>query len=447
MLERKYREIFDTIIPQSELAKVIAANGMQLRERSLDVQKLITALIASSAAGDGGRQAKAIKMYTDHAEKKVTRSASYAWFDDRLSGALSDLAQKALTFAASHEVDLPPWILRDVSDWHIFDSTTVKVDIQHFDTYPGVGDYAAVKVHKRMSLGIGTTVAYHLSPAREHDSQHLHIDESMRGLGILVDLGYASFDTISKCEEHGVKFVMRLKDNWKPTITAINRGSINKPLKAKADFDIVAKHNLALDGTSVDLSAVIKKGDAHVNVRIAGVCAPDGKYRFYLTNLPKKTGPQQVSDLYRARWEIEINNKLDKSCFSLDSIGAKTTGALHTMIHAAMLGSTIACLIAHVHMISQKPEETGPQTVLRDYPPLHPALVASYMSTACARIADTMLLDGAAADKAWAHITSMIHHFGAHTNWRTKPSILDQMRGWPLPKNARKTARKSSKTP
>jgi hypothetical protein len=298
-----------------------------------------------------------------------------------------------------------------------------------------------------MSLGIGTTVAYHLSPAREHDSQHLNIDESMRGLGILVDLAYASFDSISKCEEHGVKFVMRLKDNWKPTVTAINRGTINKPLKTKSDFDIVIKNHLAFDGTSVDLSAILKKGDAHTNVRIVGVCAPDGKYRFYLTNLPKKTGPQQVSDLYRARWEIETNNKLDKSCFSLDSIGAKTTGALHTMIHAAMLGSTIASLIAHVHMISQKPEEKGPKTVLRDYPPLHPALVASYMSTACDPIADTLLMDGTAADEAWTHITSMIHHFGADTNWRTKPSILDQMRGWPLPKNSRKTARKSSKTP
>ena len=32
----------------------------------------------------------------------------------------------------------------------------------------------------------------------------------------LVDLGYASLKLISDCEAHGVYFVMRLKESWKP---------------------------------------------------------------------------------------------------------------------------------------------------------------------------------------------------------------------------------------
>jgi hypothetical protein len=39
-------------------------------------------------------------------------------------------------------------------------------------------------------------------------------------------------------------------------------------------------------------------------------------YCFYLTNLSPRTGPRQVADLYRVRWEIESDNKLDKSAIS-----------------------------------------------------------------------------------------------------------------------------------
>ena len=45
---------------------------------------------------------------------------------------------------------------------------------------------------------------------------------------------------------------------------------------------------------------------------------PDGSYRFYLTDLPASCGPLQVSDFYRVRWEIESDNKLDKSCNHID---------------------------------------------------------------------------------------------------------------------------------
>src|SRR5690554_1436252 len=40
------------------------------------------------------------------------------------------------------------------------------------------------------------------------------------------------------------------------------------------------------------------------------------------------TPPRTVADLYRVRWEIELDNKLDKSCHRLDQIGARTAPAV-----------------------------------------------------------------------------------------------------------------------
>ncbi|MDJ0763467.1 MAG: hypothetical protein QNJ97_10800 [Myxococcota bacterium] len=48
-------------------------------------------------------------------------------------------------------------------------------------------------------------------------------------------------------------------------------------------------------------------------------------YLIYLTDFPSGThGPRQVGDLYRVRYEMEFDNKLDKSGAQLDQIRAIT---------------------------------------------------------------------------------------------------------------------------
>jgi hypothetical protein len=79
-----------------------------------------------------------------------------------------------------------------VRDWRIVDSETVVLDKRRLEEYPSTGDHAALKVRKTLSVGTGITVDDHLSPAREHDSPHLTLDERWRGMGLLVDLGSAS---------------------------------------------------------------------------------------------------------------------------------------------------------------------------------------------------------------------------------------------------------------
>jgi hypothetical protein len=61
-------------------------------------------------------------------------------------------------------------------------------------------------------------VHYQVSPAREHDSRHLTRDEAWQGCGRRADLAYASLDRLRACEAHGVRCVIRLKDNWPPTV-------------------------------------------------------------------------------------------------------------------------------------------------------------------------------------------------------------------------------------
>jgi putative transposase len=422
-------EIFEAVLPENHLRGIIKKARFQERTRKRDAVAFLRAMVIAAGTGYGGRQRDVARMYFDSGATPVVRGGFYQWFGPELETAMEAVVCSAMAYAASLPLDLPPLMARFARDFHIFDSTTVKLPLRLIDEYPGAGKYAALKVHKRLSVGLGTVVAYSLSPAREHDSLHLEIDESWRGLGVLMDLGYASVARLLKCDEHGVVYVIRLKDNWKPRVQHIHRGEVTATFCAGSDLDVLLRDGtLLVDGRVIDAAVTVGPVGREAHCRLVGVPGPDGEYHLYLTNLPRAAGPKQVADIYRVRWEIEADNKLDKSCNHLDEITARTGPAARALVHASLVSSMLACLIVHRHRLSQhRPPASGTE---RKFAPLHPQSLARAMAATAQRIADTLDLPAAAAAPVWQKIADYLVHLGTDPNWRSRPSVLDQMRGW-----------------
>ena len=380
-----------------------------------------------------------MRAYFQAGAPEVVRGSFYEWFGPKLEQVMNELVARAMAYAAAHPVDLPSF-LAIAKDWRIVDSTTIKLDKRLKDVYRGAGDYAAVKIHKTMSVGCGTTVAYHLSPAREHDSKHLTIDESWRGYGLLIDLGYASLARLRDCERFGAYVVLRLKENWQPKVESIRRGEVTGTFAAGTDLDVLlAEDVLLLDGKVIDAAVTVGSGSQAIRLRLVGVPAPaTGRYCFFLTNLPATVGPRQVADLYRVRWEIEINNKLDKSSHRLDEIDARKPSAVNAMIAATIISSIVVCLLAHKHHLAQKAVQKG---ALRTSPPLHAGLLARMIASAAHRLASALDLRGAKATAEWETLAGILVHMGEDPNWRHKGTVLDHLRGWKAPPKRRKPAR------
>jgi putative transposase len=435
------QRVFETILPDAAVMSIVAKAKFQERLRKLDALRLVRAMVIAAATGYGGRQADVARLYFEGAQR-VVRGVFYAWFGKELEVVMEAVRDRALQYAASMPRDLPGLLGAHVNDWHIVDSTTVKLEQEMISEYPGTGAYAALKIHKRFSVGVGTTVSYTLSPAKDHDNKHLTIDESWRGLGILVDLGYASFKFLRDCDKHDVRYVIRLKDSWKPRVQHIARGTLIKQLVGGTDFHTVLDEKvIALDGAVIDADVTLGSGKSLVQSRLVGVPTAEGAYRFYLTNLKPAVGPRQIADLYRVRWEIESDNKLDKSCMHLDGIAARTGPAVRAMVHASMVSSIIACLLAHhVRLNEAPPPQPGAE---RKTAPIHPQSLARAMGSAAHGIAALFELSGDQATKEWDRIAQYLSHLGRDPNWRRSPSILDQLRGWtitpgrPKPKKAR----------
>jgi hypothetical protein len=438
------QRIFEAVLPDEALTQIVDESSFQERSRKRDAVKLVRAMVIAASTGYGGRQADVMRVYFEAGAPRVVRGGFYAWFGPALEKVMQTVATKALEFVRQQRLDVPGLLGRDVSDWHIFDSTTIRLDDSLKYVFPGAGDYAAAKVHKRFSVGRGTVVDYSISPAREHDSPHLVVDESWRGLGLLADLGYASLKLLDDCQRHGVHFVIRLKENWKPRVVAVGRGDLRKVFLPGTDLDVVfASGAVALEGKAIDIDVELGRGDRTVRCRLVGVPVADGAYRFYLTSLPPATGPLQVADLYRVRWEIESDNKLDKSCNHLDSISARTPESVRALIHASLVSSILACSLVHAARLNDAPPP-APQAE-RKTPPLHPQTLARAMGSAALMIAGAFDETGAASDRAWQKIAEHLTHLGSDPNWRRSPSILDQLRGWRISPGRPRSERLASK--
>jgi hypothetical protein len=420
------RQVFEAMLPQEEIDRLCKQFGVVERQRKLNLGMLVRAMVISAGTPGGAYQADVLRSYLEFEVPHVARSAFYRWFDEPLEQFMAALADRALAYARAQEVDLAG-PLCGVQDWYIVDATTVTVRDAMREEFPGTGEYAAIKVHKVLSVGCGAPVRYHFSPAREHDSRHLTIDESWRGYGLLADLAYASLERLRACETHGVRFVIRLKENWKPKVDYIARGQVTQEFFPGTDLDaLLEQETLVLDGRVIDADVHIGRGSQALALRLVGVQTPKG-YCFFLTNLPPRIGPRQVADLYRVRWEVELSIRLDKSVNRLDAIDAEQPCTLKTLLHASLIASTIAALLAHTHNLKTRPQQPGAP---RTEAPLHPRCLALQLAVSCQSIAQAFELQGAEATRRWNKIAALLTHSGKDPNWRRRPSVLDQLRGW-----------------
>ena len=419
------RDVFEQVLPEEALSTMIQQSGLQERVRKLDPVSLVRAAVISAARGGAGRQSAILEMYFDTGSPRVVRGAAYGWFSPALEQTMQSVADRALAYARAQPLDLPGWLGEQVVDWHIVDSSTVKLDDDLRDAFPGAGSYAALKVHKRFSVGIGTTVDYRISPAREHDAPHLVLDESWRRHGLLVDLGYASHALLRDAELFEVKYVLRLKESWRPKVDAIAAGDLRRTFVPGTDLDLLLDDEvLVLSGKCIDADVTLAPG---LTARLVGV-EHKGTYRYYLTNLPRTHTPEKVSTLYRVRWEIELDNKLDKTNFHMDEIAARTPHTVRALVHAAIAASIIVCLVAHAHRLQEAPPPHSAAS--RTKPPVHVQTLARKVASAADTIASIMKLTGPQAELAWDHLADRLLFFGTDPNWRHRPSVLDQLRGW-----------------
>lgn len=420
------RDTLQTILPDKMIETAAREHGVIARQRKLEIVNLVRSLVLSSGGDDSGTLADAFRMYRGEANELVVRGAFYDWLDEEMAVLMECLLEQAMQYAESFPVHLPG-ILGTVDDWRCFDSETVTLRAQLACDYPGSGSPAAVKVHKELSVGRGCMTYCHFGPAREHDGPNLVVDERYHGKGLLVDLGYASLDFIGSCKQHDVRYVMRLKDNWKPRVERIHRGEAQGGLAPGCSLDLLIEDEvIVLDGRCVDAAVTLGRGKKAVSARLVMIPGPDG-YLSYLTNLSRGThGPHQVGELYRVRWEIESDNKLDKAGGRLDQIRATTDTSVRILLCAALLHSMVVDVLIHRDNLDRAECKDARRA------PLHRLLLAYALRQRHLALLVALSRTSRSPDH-WKQIAALLSVEGRDPNWRHRPSVLDLLRGLSAP--------------
>src|SRR2546426_9022920 len=104
---------------------------------------------------------------------------------------------------------------------------------------------------------------------------------------------------------------------------------------------------------------------------------------------------------------MELSIRLDKSVNRLDEIDAERPCSLKTLLHASLIASLIAAVLAHTHNLKTRPQQAeAPRTEA----PLHTRRLTLQLAVSCQSIAQAFELQGEEAQRRWAKIAALLTH-------------------------------------
>jgi IS4 transposase len=201
---------------------------------------------------------------------------------------------------------------------------------------------AAAKLHVTGELRARRIVDVTLTGERGSELSELLLQDFAANALYLVDLGYTSYDLFYLMKQSGAFLLMRLKENANPTVVNIRHGvrATRRSLGSKFRDLTFCKTK-----DSFDIDAEFRCSDLGetVTMRVVGLRNPEtGQFHCYVTNLePEEWSVEELFELYRQRWLIELLMKFLKSGCHLDHLDTSNPDSLRTLIYASLLASVI----------------------------------------------------------------------------------------------------------
>src|SRR5690625_4107051 len=173
----------------------------------------------------------------------------------------------------------------------IIDSSTLPLNLTHFKWAKFRQTKAGVKLHLRLVFMDKNTVYPDkavITPAKEHDRNQLEVLVDDKEAMYVFDRGYVDYERFDRMTDEGYFFVARLKKN------AVCREVTS--FSVPSESDILSDKMVYIGSTQNRCDNVF---------RLLEVVDTKGNILRLITNR-FDSDPQEISDIYRARWAIEL---------------------------------------------------------------------------------------------------------------------------------------------
>ena len=212
---------------------------------------------------------------------------------------------------------------------YAFDSTTIPLCLSVFWWAKFRKKKGGVKVHVLYDLEAQVPAFYHITTASVHDSKAMPEIPYETGAYYIFDRGYNNFKELFRIQRMESFFVVRAKTNLQ-----------NKCVKWKRRMP----KNILSDA-EIELTVYNSRKDYPDNLRLVRYYdEKQGREFMFLTYAMDLTA-QQIADLYKNRWQIELFFKWLKQHLKIKKFWGTTENAVRIQIAAAI---TVYCLVAIV---------------------------------------------------------------------------------------------------
>ena len=214
---------------------------------------------------------------------------------------------------------------------YAFDSTTIPLCLSVFWWAKFRKKKGGVKVHVLYDLEVQVPAFYHITTASVHDSKARPEIPYETGAYYIFDRGYNNFKELFRIQRMESFFVVRAKTNLQYKCVKWKR---RMPKNILSDAEI-------------ELTVYNSRKDYPDNLRLVRYYDEEQDREFmFLTNAMDLTA-QQIADLYKNRWQIELFFKWLKQHLKIKKFWGTTENAVRIQIAAAITAYCLVAIVQH----------------------------------------------------------------------------------------------------
>ena len=214
---------------------------------------------------------------------------------------------------------------------YAFDSTTIPLCLSVFWWAKFRKKKGGVKAHVLYDLEAQVPAFYHITTASVYDSKAMPEIPYETGAYYVFDRGYNNFGELYRIQRMESFFVVRAKSNLQYRCVKWKR---RLPKNILTDAEI-------------ELTVYKSRKDYPENLRLVRYYDQEQDREFmFLTNAMDLTA-QQIADLYKNRWQIELFFKWLKQHLKIKKFWGTTENAVRIQISAAITAYCLVAIVQH----------------------------------------------------------------------------------------------------
>ncbi|MCF1615228.1 MAG: IS4 family transposase [Staphylococcus equorum] len=211
---------------------------------------------------------------------------------------------------------------------YLVDSSTFSLNTTRYPWAEFRQTKAGVKLHLKLCF-MDKNHFYpdqlEITNAVEHDDNHLEVFVNQPEATYIFDRGYIDYERLDEREANGYFFVTRIKKNTK--------------IHVRETYDTSQSKNVLSDQMVVLGSQVYLTSP----FRLVTLQDKKGKFLRFVTNRFDVTA-QEVADMYKARWQIELFFKHIKQHMTVKTLFSREQGVTNQIL-LAMIASLLTSLV------------------------------------------------------------------------------------------------------